>query len=131
MKRATIFLLLMAGTGCKPPATPRISVHAEVRHDVSLPLHQLPPAPPLAGDQDDERDEIRTPLVFGRAATVDPLRQRLQFAGAALQLATTFEGVGWNFPMPSGGRWLATFHPADSNGDVGPSHYVQVTNSGF
>ncbi len=132
--RPTACFVVLALAACKERAIGRAPSTSDARHDVSFPLRDLPPATPLASEEEEqeERDAIRTPLLRSPLLAVDPVRQDFHLAGQALQLATSFEGIGWNFPIPGSTKvWNATWQPADPNGDVGPRHFVQVTNGGF
>ena len=119
-----------AGTGAAAqPATATVS--AAVLHDVSAPLTLLPPAYRAARID-------REPLLFRnwRTRTAPPGRE-----DAARQLAaptpmvatppTVFDGVGDGFRNFDGTTFSISSHPPDTDGDVGPNHYVQIVNTGF
>src|SRR5882762_3024284 len=111
MRATTGFLLITLGA-CERPAVQRIPMRRDVRHDLSLPLRELPPAPALL-DDGDERDSSESSRLHHRLFLIrspeyalDPVRQDFHVAGNALQLATSFEGIGWNFPTrPPANGW--------------------------
>jgi hypothetical protein len=96
-----------------------------VMHDVSPPLRDLAP---LSGGEEDEpgppRDllENRPTHAHGPgAAVVDPVVQATAPTADAPSTAANFAGVGN----------LDGVYPPDTNGDVGPNHYVQWVNLHF
>lgn len=72
-----------------------------------------------------ERDHERLPRPPSRA-TNDPVLQAQSAAAAAPVTSTNFDGIG---------NGVAGFSvnsaPPDTNGDVGPNHYVQTVNTDF
>ena len=92
-----------------------------VHHDVSLPLAAIPPVPP--GPPDDvDREPGRIPLNLP-ANRPDPVRQTSAVT-LAMPTSSSFEGMGAGLAGFSPGGT-----PPDTNGDVGPNHYVQTVNS--
>ncbi|MFL5731727.1 MAG: dockerin type I domain-containing protein [Chloroflexia bacterium] len=95
-------------------------VNQAVLHDVSPPLRSIPPAKGAAG-QVGEKNELRIPVNGKpREGIVDPVVQR-GFGLSPLAMPTplaNFEGIGN----------LTGVLPPDTNGDVGPNHYVQWVN---
>src|SRR5260221_7014666 len=62
-----------------------------------------------------------------RALTMDPVVQSAQVTLLSPTLSLNFAGVGQGFSGPSG-TFSVTGAPPDTNGDVGPNHYVQTVN---
>ncbi len=112
-----------------PPDRTRSEVTKAVHHDASPPLWLLPPAPKVQPRPDNEPKRVPRP----------PLRRRPQ-ADAALQaevppglapiVLLNVEGVGQGFIGPAG-TFFVNAAPPDTNGDVGPNHYVQTVNTDF
>src|SRR2546430_5284581 len=92
-------------------------------HDLSPPLFAIPPARRRGGLM--ERDHERLPRPSSRA-TYDPVLQSQTIAAAPPVTSTSFAGIG---------NGVAGFSvnsaPPDTNGDVGPNHYVQTVNTDF
>jgi hypothetical protein len=93
-----------------------------VRHDVSAPLRSVKPIPPAPVSAREENGVENGLAPFGPSEPVqDPSVQR--FVGA--------------FSMPTPERSIAGQYnywgvsPPDTDGDVGPNHYVQMVNLGF
>ena len=106
-----------------------MKVSAAVHHDLSAPLFLLAPrsAPP-ARIEHEPRPFRR---LHGHAAPVrDPALQSRLFTAALPPPVTTYEGVGDGFAGPAG-TFSVTGTPPDSDGDVGPNHYLSLVNSGF
>src|SRR4051812_26359391 len=96
----------------------------ETHHDVSPPLFAMPPARRQGGLM--ERDHERLPRPQSRP-TSDPVVQRQPLVAAAAPVTSAnFDGIG---------NGVAGFSvnsaPPDTNGDVGPNHYVQTVNTDF
>src|SRR5437763_3217409 len=99
-----------------------------LHHDESAPLRLMPVAPRAAGFI--EHEVKRIPRNFNTAKAPDPA---LQSAAPALLVPTTstnFDGVGQGFSGPAG-TFTVNSAPPDTNGDVGPNHYVQIVNESF
>ncbi len=99
-------------------------------HDVSPPLTLIPPAPPQTGLV--EHAPKRLPRPASLPLSADPVHQR-SFAAQSMLVPTTtlnFDGVGNGFAGPSG-SFTVQSAPPDTNGDVGPNHYIQTVNSSF
>jgi hypothetical protein len=122
----TLFLPALSGWTAAPAAPappgaadqPPVQVIAAERYDVSPPLRDLPVIPPQPGK---ERDLWRPRLPRGDQQDVDPVVQR--WLGRPLIPAPilTFEGVNnRNFVLPP-----------DTEGDIGPNHYMQWVNLSF
>ena len=92
------------------------------RHDLSSPLRDLPPLPPAARREPDERE----PQPWRRrrrpdAATPDPVVQSYPTVATIPMPSSSFDGIGN----------VNGVLPPDTNGDVGPNHYVQWVNLSF
>ena len=112
-----------AGDGGHGPAHPVVS--SAGRHDVSQPLRSIKPAPPLQGEEDADA-EAPLPLP-GRSGAVgrgghDPVLQSAPVDGpSAATVIANFDGV----------TNINGVLPPDTNGDIGPNHYVQWVNLSF
>src|SRR3954465_13760630 len=99
-----------------------------LHHGESAPLLLMPVAPRSTDRV--EHEVKRLPRNFNTAKAPDPA---LQAAGGGPLVPTTspnFDGVGQAFSGPSG-AFTVNSAPPDTNGDVGPNHYVQIVNSDF
>lgn len=102
--------------------------------DVSLPLSAIAPSEnvstprmtrrpgrfpprPATGQQD--------PLLEVRSALASGIKRATPAMPSTLR---SFEGLGRNFSGPQG-RFSVNGDPPDTNGDIGPNHYVQIVNS--
>jgi len=105
-----------------------VKVTNEDHHDTSPPLRDLGGRPTPPGPH--HADDIgRLP----RPTSSTPTQGRIQTSiGSTLAPATTqnFAGIGQGFSGPAG-TFSVNAAPPDTNGDVGPNHYVQVVNSDF
>ncbi len=102
-------------------------VKQEVHHDVSPPLFLIPPAPRQPGLRIHDIKSI--PRRY-QAAAVDPVLQPSYPTTLAPVTTLNFDGVGNGFTGPSG-TFTVQAAPPDTEGDVGPNHYVQVVNTDF
>ena len=104
-------------------------VSAAEHHDLSAPLTLMQPAALTATNV--EHPVKKIPRHYSRARPFDPV---LQSAVAVPLVApaplTNFNGVGNGFSGPAGTFSVAAA-PPDTNGDVGPNHYVQIVNTDF
>jgi hypothetical protein len=105
-------------------AVPEAAEH----HDLSAPLTLLPPAARAPGLVEHEVKPI--PRHFNRAPTADPVLQSAAVTPLAPTPLLNFSGIGNGFSGPQGAFSVASA-PPDTNGDVGPNHYVQTVNSDF
>jgi hypothetical protein len=110
------------------PAPEQAEVTGAVHHDASLPLWLLPPAGRVPRP-DHETKPLPRPLRVG-----PPLADQALQADVAPALApaprVNVDGVGDGFSGPSG-TFVVNSAPSDSNGDVGPNHYVETVNTDF
>src|SRR5437588_1350897 len=96
----------------------------DTNHDVSPPLFALPPAPRQRGFM--ERDHERLPRPQS-LVTRDPVLQSRQIVTSAAPVtATNFDGIGNGVA-----GFFVNAAPPDTNGDIGPNHYVQTVNTDF
>jgi hypothetical protein len=111
----------------QPPSTPpgqakKATVLHPDHHDVTPPLREMKKIPP--GHEKEESPHAPMP-VHGRATTPPGLQDgalQTDAPGAhAIHAASGFEGIG------NGDGVL----PPDTNGDVGPNHYIQWVNLTF
>src|SRR5262249_9094303 len=105
----------------------RSQVKEEERHDVSPPLYAIPPAPRRGGKRIHEHEIL--PRQFNRGA-LDPVVQSTMSDLQAPATSANFAGIGNGFSGPQG-TFSVNSAPPDTNGDVGPNHYVQIVNSDF
>jgi len=99
-----------------------------VQHDVSAPLTLLPPAP--RSSVLIEHEVKRIPRNFNTAKANDPVLQLAAPSPLVPATSLNFDGVGQGFTGPAG-AFTVNSAPPDTNGDVGPNHYVQIVNSDF
>ncbi|HEX9576300.1 MAG TPA: hypothetical protein VF993_01005, partial [Myxococcales bacterium] len=105
------------------------SVSLAAHHDSSPPLMLMAPA---ERQQRVEREPKPVPLGPAGHFTQEP-RIAVQTSVPALLIPTTalnFDGVGNGFSGPAG-SFTVNSAPPDTNGDVGPNHYVQTVNTDF
>jgi hypothetical protein len=95
----------------------------DTHHDLSPPLFMIPPARRHSGLM--VRDHERLPRPHHRATT-DPVLQRTAATAAAPSTTTNFDGIGNGVA-----GFTVNSAPPDTNGDVGPNHYVQIVNTDF
>ncbi|MDX6475278.1 MAG: large repetitive protein, partial [Gaiellaceae bacterium] len=103
-------------------ATPQISAGANIAHDVSQPLADLP-APSTAAPPARLELERQTPAVVNTQIH-DPAVQSAVGSSNVPATAGSFEGVQLT-------DLTSQYLPPDTVGDVGPTQYVQAVNGGF
>ncbi len=139
LKRNSLTLIaLFAATACagKPGGEADDSNSVELRspsvslaahHDLSAPLN-LMRAPDVNTNPEHEVKRIPRHFNTSQAQAGDAVRQSAFIALLAAPTVThNWEGVGQGFTGPSG-TFSVTGAPPDTNGDVGPNHYVQTVN---
>src|SRR5437764_254594 len=99
-----------------------------LHHDESAPLRLMPVAARSVGFV--EHEVKRIPRNFNTAKAPDPALQSAAPALLVPATSTNFDGVGQGFSGPAG-AFTVNSAPPDTNGDVGPNHYVQIVNSDF
>jgi hypothetical protein len=98
---------------------------SEVKRDRSAPLRDITPIAPSQGPKTVKREYVMRPPATGTGAP-DTAVQSAPGAAAAPTLGTSFDGVGNGFT-----GFAVNSAPPDTNGQVGPNHYVQIVNSAF
>ena len=106
------------------PGRPGAEVTQARHHDKSLPLRDIAPAPPKK-EREAEKRVKELPLFMG--GMFDPVVQVSKGAAQAPTLGAGFEGVGQGFSGPNG-TFSVNSAPPDTNGAVGPNHFVQIVN---
>lgn len=91
-----------------------------VKYDVSPPLRSIPPMPVPTGSFRDEYERDQMALPNG-PQDIDPVAQTTVGAGEIPAPIISFDG-------PSN---RSSVSPPDPNGDVGPNHYVAMSNLSF
>lgn len=98
-------------------------------NDESIPLIDMAPLPAENKDKPQKEHENPPLAIIGHKDAPDPVVQKTTGNGNvptidAAVAGTTFEGIN-----QAGG--CGNCAPPDTNGDVGPNHYVQTVNSSF
>src|SRR5438874_747376 len=130
MAAGTLVLCTAAQSAENAPLVQRsVRVKAEVQHDTSIPLRQMPPALRAQGQR--VHPVLPLPRHGGGGVTAaDPVLQSLIAQPLAPALTLNFDGVGNGFSGPAG-TFTVAGAPPDTNGSVGPNHYVQIVNADF
>src|SRR5438105_1380517 len=130
MAAGTLVLCTAARSAENAPLVQRgVRVEAEVQHDTSTPLRQMPPALRAQGQR--VHPVLPLPRHGGGGVTAaDPVLQSLIAQPLAPALTLNFDGVGNGFSGPAG-TFTVAGAPPDTNGSVGPNHYVQIVNADF
>jgi hypothetical protein len=100
-----------------------VVVKSAVHQDVSRPLRDLVPVRARQGRHLMPEHELPSPIPGGR---LDTAVQSSASGPLAPATSTNFEGVGAGLA-----GFTVNSAPPDTNGDVGPSNYVQIVNTGF
>ena len=115
-------------SGAQELRNPAVSL--ATNHDASAPLNLLRSPENFATNPEHEVKKIPRHFNTAQAQLGDPVHQS-SFASNIALLAPTitrnWEGMGQGFSGPAGAFSL-TGAPPDTNGDVGPNHYVQTVN---
>src|SRR5438874_2789466 len=130
MAAGTLVLCTAAQSAENAPLVQRsVRVKAEVQHDTSIPLRQMPPALRAQGQR--VHPVLPLPRHGGGGVTAaDPVLQSFIAQPLAPALTLNFDGVGDGFSGPAG-TFTVAGAPPDTNGSVGPNHYVQTVNTDF
>jgi subtilisin-like proprotein convertase family protein len=103
-------------------------IHPDAQ-DVSPPLSELAKRPvPLASERAHEAEAWRRiphPQIEAAGPSVDPVVQSAIGGPNIPTPITTFEGMGTGLA-----GFTVQSAPPDTDGDIGPNHYVQIVNSG-
>src|SRR5262249_7789754 len=104
---------------------PDAAEFAIVAHDVSPPLRELAKVPSLRVPTAREAEPWRRiPVRASTTFAPDPIIQTEQGATPIAAPTVSFEGMGAGMPgFNPGGT------PPDTDGDIGPNHYVQIVNT--
>lgn len=132
-----LLVVVIAAAPGAAPGAPQTIVGQAHNFAVSPPLRSLPPAAsaaPTAGAKRSRTLEVRylhpEAQVKSRLHEIDPVVQRSPLgprlaAPAIPGPASTFDGLS---DTNNSSRFGFTVIPPDTNGDVGPNHYVQFVN---
>lgn len=100
-----------------------VVIHAN-KHDISRPLREIPPKPVRAGIKRERiNPSIPTPP---DQPGLDPNIQTFFGGPEVPSTGQNFEGIGEGLA-----GYSVNLAPPDTNGDVGPNHYVQIVNVSF
>jgi hypothetical protein len=120
-------LLTVPAAALAQSGRPQVVINSQ--HDVSPPLRDMPPGPRHFGVL--EAEPVRH-IPSSRVAPFGPdaVLQPRQAALAPLAPATVanFDGIGQGFTGPAG-TFVVNSAPPDTNGAVGPNHFVEVVNT--
>jgi len=134
MRTSGLILLCLLIAACSEKQTPVAAAATDggevvqlAAHDISPPLRELVKIPIAAPEHDaDEYEPARMiPHPHMRAVPKpDPVVQNTMGLAPAIPLGVNFEGQGAGMTgfQPGG-------VPPDTDGDIGPNHYVQVVNT--
>src|ERR1044071_9861993 len=126
--RAAILLLTLPATAF---AQGRPEVIPATHHDVSPPLREMPPGPRYFGAL--EAEPVRhIPSARKGHFGPDPVLQAPTGPTGLAAPATqaNFDGIGNGFSGPQG-TFIVQYAPPDTNGAVGPNHFVETVNVDF
>ena len=128
-----LFIGLVSSTGVAAAAPPSGGGHAEVArataHDTSRALRDTTPLPPPAVPNFLHRRFLRVPppQIQRGVSTIDPVLQSTPGGPVTPATSTNFEGIS-SAEQSSLVDWVL---PPDTNGAIGPDHYVQIVNLTF
>jgi hypothetical protein len=117
-------------TASKDPPGKAKDPEKNVHHDVSRPLRDIAARPEPDKTNKEAKQDHLLPLPPLGAPASDPVLQSTRGQAAAPSLGSSFEGLGKGFTGPAG-TFSVNSAPPDTNGAVGPSHYVQIVNQSF
>jgi hypothetical protein len=125
-----ILLLTLPATTFAQSGPPEV-IRA-THQDVSPPLRELPPGPRHFGVL--EAEPVRhIPSSRNPSFGPDPVLQtatRAPVSALAPATLANFDGIGQGFTGPSG-TFTVNSAPPDTNGAVGPNHFVEIVNTDF
>ena len=113
-----------APTGDARTESGRVQVMNEVHHDTSPPLWSIPPAP-RSGIREYEAPRP-VPRPHSDPRQVDRALQAQAAEALAPTALASFDGIGNGVA-----GFAVNSAPPDTNGDVGPNHYVETVNTDF
>src|SRR5438128_10684257 len=133
-KPATVVVFIFALTLAFPlggPAAAQEQHGATVipssKNDVSPRLASIPPQ--TEGARSDRRERPLRGFPHATAGSPDAAFDST-VSGAAPAVSSSFEGIGQGFVGPAG-SFTVQYAPPDTNGAVGPNHFVQTVNVSF
>jgi MYXO-CTERM domain-containing protein len=131
MRRAVALLVALgSGSAIAAPNLGRPQLLRADRGDLSAPLLLLSPTARAGepGEEEEERGPRPVPHEMQAAPPAhDPVLQDAIAPLAMPRTSTSFDGIGLGFTGPNAKPFKMGV-PPDAQGDVGPSHYVQIVN---
>ncbi len=126
--RPAALALALSSAAHAIPLVGRAEFLQAAQHDVSPPLWLLRPVGP--GRSREEREPRRVPLPAWPAPERDPVLQESVPFVLAPPAGNSFDGIGQGIVgVPPAQTFQVIGIPPDPEGDVGPSHYVQMVNA--
>jgi len=104
-----------------------VTVIPSSKNDVSPRLASIPPQ--TEGARSDRRERPLRGFPHATAGSPDAAVQST-VSVAAPAVSSAFEGIGQGFVGPAG-TFTVQYAPPDTNGAVGPNHFVQTVNVSF
>ena len=133
-KPATVVVFIFALTLAFPLGGPAaaqeqhgVTVIPSSKNDVSPRLASIPPQ--TEGARSDRRERPLRGFPHATAGSPDAAVQST-VSVAAPAVSSAFEGIGQGFVGPAG-TFTVQYAPPDTNGAVGPNHFVQTVNVSF
>jgi len=105
-----------------------VDIVAATHHDTSPPLWQIPAAPRQSPRENDAPRRLPRPRPASGEVQPDRALQAEAPSATPPVVLQDFDGVGQGFTGPAG-TFTVDAAPPDTNGDVGPNHYVQIVNT--
>src|SRR4051794_24835572 len=129
--KLTALALSISGSALALPRAAEPNV-LQARHDVSGPLSLMTPSP-LSAEADVDRD-ARGPRPIPLEMAADTARRDLVLQDSIPRLLVpqpivNVDGIGLGFLGANAQGFDASHVPPDTQGDVGPHHYVQIVNA--
>ena len=126
--RPALLALALSSAAYPVPPAGRTELLQAAHHDVSPPLWLLRPVGP--GRSREDREPRPIPLSSWPSPQRDPVLQDTAPFVLALQAGNSFEGIGDGIVgVAPAQAFQVPGVPPDPQGDVGPSHYVQMVNA--
>jgi hypothetical protein len=130
LRHVLLLLLTLPATAFAQSGRPEVI--RESHRDVSPPLREMSVGPRVQGILEAEPVR-RIPSSRVPSFGPDPVLQARPAPGLALTAPATvanFDGIGQGFTGPSG-TFVVNSAPPDTNGAVGPNHFVEIVNTDF
>ena len=105
------------------------TVIAPSKHDVSPPLASIAPKSESTDPAKPKKEKPLRGFPLVTAGAVDTAVQS-SVSTAAPATTSAFDGIGQGFSGPAG-TFTVQYAPPDTNGAVGPNHFVQTVNVSF